>query len=247
MQKPVHPRPSRPARPLEAVRALTQLLRDPNDTEQAFRLVRAADPGVIDRIHDRFLATDAGLALLRDQPALLDALADTAALAAMPEGSLGRAYLDFCDAEGITPGGLVEASESTYAEELDPELRYIAERLRDAHDLWHVVAGYRTDLLGELSVLTFTFAQTGNKGLGILVAAGYLRTFTFWHTFGAEGRALTREAYRRGRRAEWLPTVRWEEMLREPLDAVRLRLGVGTPPVYTPVRVEDLEAMEATG
>lgn len=238
-------KPNRPARPVEAARALTQLLRDPNDTEQAFRLVRAADPGVIDRLHARFVATHAGRELLRDRPVLLDALSDSDALAAMPDRSLGRAYLDFCRAEGITPGGLVEASEPTYAEELEPELRYIAERLRDAHDLWHVVAGYRTDLLGELSVLAFTFAQTRNKGLGILVAAGYLRTFTFWHAFGRAGRALTREAYRRGQRAEWLPIVRWEDLLSQPLDSIRLRLGVGPAPVYRPVRLEDLDSLRA--
>ena len=236
---------ARSAQPLEAVCALTQLLRDPDDTEQAFRLVRAADPGVIDRLHARFLTTAAGRDLLRDRPVLLDALEDTDALSAMPEGSLGRAYLAFCRAEGITPGGLVEASETTYAEELEPELRYIAERLRDAHDLWHVVAGYRTDLLGELSVLAFTFAQTHNKGLGILVAAGYLRTFTIWQSFGTDGRALTRDAYRRGRRAEWLPTVRWESLLEEPLDALRLRLGVGSAPMYAPIRLSDLSKLEA--
>jgi len=230
----------RPVHPIEAFRALNELLRDPNDTEQAFRLVRAADAGAIDRIHARFVATEAGRALLRDRPSLLEALADTDALAAMPEGSLGRAYLDFCSAEGITPGGLVEASEATWTDEVGPELRYIADRLRDSHDLWHVVGGYRTDLFGELSVLAFSFAQTRNAGLGLLVAAGYLRSFTFAHASAGDARVLTREAFRRGRRAEWLPAVRWEDLLAEPLDEVRMLLGVGPAPSYTPVRAEEL-------
>ena len=229
--------------PVEALRALQRLLADPDDTEQAFRLVRAMDPGGPERMIARMSSTEEGRALLRDKPALLESLSDVGALGAMPAGSLGRAYLDFCRTEGITPGGLLEASEAGWenADEVDEDVRWMAERMRDSHDLWHLVNGYPTDLVGELSVLGFTFVQTRNAGLGLLVAAGYLRSLTFWDRFGPEHRAVVRQALRRARRAAWLPGVRWEELLPRPLDEVRMHLGVGAPPTYTQVRAADIE------
>ena len=228
--------------PVEALRALHRLLLDPDDTQQAFRLVRALDPGGPARMLARMSSTEEGRTLLRDKPSLLQSLSDVEALAAMPEGSLGRAYLDFCRAQGITPGGLLEASEAGWGqdEEVDEDVRWFAERMRDSHDLWHLVNGYQTDLVGELSVLGFTFVQTRNAGLALLVGAGYLRSFTFWEHFGAEHRAVVRQAFARARRAVWLPAVRWEDLLQRPLEAVRIQLGVGAPAEYTPVRAADV-------
>src|SRR5688572_11493175 len=132
-------------RPFEALDALHKLIEDPNDTEQAFRIVRSIDGGGLERMFRRFGASAEGRALLAERPSLLAALRDRDALLAMPEGSLGRAYAAFCDREGIAPGGLVEASEASDAD-ISPELRWFADRMRDSHDLWHVVTGFRTDL-----------------------------------------------------------------------------------------------------
>jgi len=47
-------------------------------------------------------------------------------------------------------------------------------RMRDTHDLWHVVTGYKGDLVGEASLLAFLFAQTRNPGVGFIVAVALL-------------------------------------------------------------------------
>jgi ubiquinone biosynthesis protein COQ4 len=116
-------------------------------------------------------------------------------------------------------------------EELGADYRRTMERLRDMHDLWHVVSGYGRDLVGEASLLTFTFAQTWNPGVGFIAAVAYLR---IGDVPGARG--LLREAFRRGRRAAWLPGEDWEALLALPLDEVRSRLRVGRPPCYEGVR-----------
>jgi ubiquinone biosynthesis protein COQ4 len=226
--------------PIIAAMALARLIRNPDETEQAFRIVRALDAGQADRLVERFAASEGGARLLAERPSLLAVLADRDALAAMPEGSLGRAYLAFCEREGITAGGLVEASELEDPEEVDPDLRYVADRLRDSHDLWHVLTGYRTDLLGEISVLAFTAAQVGSRGSALLAATGYVRSYRFGPELGRRGRALVREAYARGRRAAWLPEVIFEELLARPLEEVRLDLGLESPPAYAPIYPEAL-------
>ena len=218
----------------EALTALRRLLADPDDTEQAFRVVRALDGGSLAWILDRMRSDTRGAELLAGRPSLLAALSDTQALAAMPEGSLGRAYLAFCEREGIQAGGLVEASESTNADIVDPELRYVADRMRDSHDLWHVVTGHRTDLAGELSVLAFTAAQTHGPGVSLLVLGGYLHSFHLWGEVGSQGRRMTREALSRGHRAAFFPATPWEKWLTRPLEEVRLDLGVSAVPVYRP-------------
>lgn len=229
-------------RPVDAVVALARLLRDPNDTQQAFRVVQALDGGHVEGLFRRFADTASGARLLRERPSLLAALTDRAALEALPEASLGRAYLAFCDREGIAPGGLVEASELERRALLRPELRFMADRLRDSHDLWHVVTGYRTDLRGEGSVLAFTAAQTGSYGVSLLAGAGYLRSYTFDDALGQPSRELIGQAFVRGRRAAWLPALEWERLLQEPLERVRARVNLLDAPTYVPLYPEDLAA-----
>jgi len=220
-------------RPLEAWRAIRALLRDPDDTRQVFKIVDALSGNAGARIFRRFQSTLTGTRILEERRDLLQTLCQREALAALPPGSLGRSYLDFVTKEQITADGLVAASQEAreQVEALGEDYRRTMERLRDMHDLWHVVAGYGRDLVGEASLLAFTFAQTWNPGVGFIVAVAYLR---LGDAPGA--RELLREAFRRGQRAAWLPGEDWEALLARPLEEVRARLGLGTPPRYTAVR-----------
>src|SRR5215472_825964 len=225
--------PRRRLRPLDAWRAIRALLRDPDDTRQVFKIVDALSGNAGARIFSRFQSTPSGPRILEERRDLLQTLCRREALAALPAGSLGRSYLDFVTKEQITADGLVAASQEAreQVEALGEDYRRTMERLRDMHDLWHVVAGYGRDLVGEASLLAFTFAQTWNPGVGFIVAVAYLR---LGDAPGARG--LLHEAFRRGRRAAWLPGEDWEALLARPLEEVRARLGLGTPPRYTPVR-----------
>jgi ubiquinone biosynthesis protein COQ4 len=221
-----------PVRPIAGLRAFRSILDDPNDTAQVFRMVRAFSGPHPAWLLWRFRRHPTGAQLLRERPMLLPRLVDRSTLRRLPEGSLGRAYVRFCEAEGITAEGLVAASEAVDIP-LDPatsDLAYIHHRLRDAHDLWHVVTGYRGDLIGEAALLALTFSQTGTPGIGLLVAGGWYRLA------GAEDRDQIGKGWARGRRARWLPAVRWEDLLDQPLEDVRRALRVGPPPQYTDLR-----------
>lgn len=225
-------------RPLEALRAVRALGNNPDDTTQVFRVLRALPGG--DRNFRRFRNTDSGARLLAERPDLLATLSDRDALLAMPPGSLGRAYAEFVAAEQISADGLVAAS----TEDADPDRwqdedhRFIGERLRDMHDLWHVVTGYGRDLLGEAALLAFTFAQTRTPGIGVIVG------HALWHARGdfAPARPIIWQGFRRGFGSEWLPAQEWEKLLLEPLETVRERLAVGDPPAYSQLRSEGAPA-----
>lgn len=218
---------------LTAARSLVAILRAPEDTKQVFRLVEAMSGGAGAKIRPRLERSRAGARLLADQPEILALLRDSAYLEGLPEGSLGRAYLAFIRRDGLTADGLVQASQEG-AQQAGGLDGYVQRRLRDTHDLWHTVTGYGGDLVGEGALLAFTYGQTFNRGIGMLVAVGLLRSHD------ADARRMLVDGLARGVRAAWLPAVRWEELLPLPLDEVRARLRVGPPPAYEPFFARDL-------
>lgn len=230
-RKPAEPDPEKPRlRPLEAWRALRTLSQNPDDTAQVFRILRALPAG--ERVYRRFRRSERGARLLDERPSLLATLSDRDALLALPPGSLGRTYGEFMASEQISADGLVAASTEAGDRAGDADARFVGERLRDSHDLWHVVTGYGRDLLGEAALLAFTFAQTRTPGIGVIVG------HALWKARGdfAPARGIIWQGFRRGLRAEWLPDQEWEKLLPRPLDEVRERLRVGPPPAYTQLR-----------
>ncbi len=222
-------------RPLEALRGIRALMQDPDDTVRVFDVVSALSGRSGLRLYQRFRQTEAGQRILVERRDLLATLSDRQRLLALPPDSLGRSYGEFMKREDLTAEGLALASAEGGRgdlEDLPEERKLVGARLRDQHDLWHVVTGYGRDLAGEVALLSFTFAQTRNPGIGFIVAFAYRR---------ARGdlryaRRLIRAAWRRGRRAAWLPAQDWEALLERPLADVRRALQVGDPPVYTETR-----------
>ncbi len=219
-------------RPLVALRAIRELLRNPDDTSQVFHIVEALKGGHEIRTLERMRATATGREILENERELLDCLANREALRRLPEGSLGHQYASFMDREQISAEGLVNASGRRFerTQTGDPAGGRLRRRMRDSHDLWHVVTGYDRDLIGEAALLAFTYAQTRNRGVGLIVAIAWLRS-------PGAARRVIREAFLRGRRAGWLPAVPWEALLPLPLAQVRAELGLELdPPSYDPLR-----------
>ena len=219
-----------PLRPFTALRAAGRLLRDPEDTGQVFVVMTALRGRSGKRMLDRFLASPVGAKVVAERRQLLDRLQDRAALAALPQGSLGRAYLAFMDAEQLTADGLVGASEAGRPNALPPTASLFRDRMRDMHDLTHVVTGYGRDGLGELCLLAFMFRHTGNLG-GALIALMGLGKFARNGAGGLARKALF-EAFAHGGKAAWLPEQDWEALLARPLDEVRRELNIATPQRY---------------
>jgi ubiquinone biosynthesis protein COQ4 len=220
-------------RPVETVRGIRALLANPDDTSQVFRIIRAASGRSFERLFHRVKQDPAGARILAEQRMLLGALSDRERLRGLADGSLGREYARFMDAEQISADGLAEASLPDQPQDpspLGPEAEVLGERLRDMHDLWHVTTGYGRDLLGEVALLAFSYAQTCNRGIGIIVGVAL---YKMWRGGANEAVELVRGGYRRGRKARLLPAADWEALLELPLNQVRLQLEVEPAPSYT--------------
>lgn len=225
-----------------ALAAIRALLANPDDLPQVFTLIEELSGNTLARIERRMQKDQSGRRLLQDRPDVVKLLTDRDALRRLPEGSLGRTYLDFVESEGISAQGIREAQERGQLRNkpLTPDQEFLHGRLRDTHDLWHAVTGYRGDLLGETALLAFILAQSWNPGIAVILGVGLAKTI------GAPAaRAVITKGYQRGRQAAWLISVAWEELLAMPIEEVRRRLRIDAPPVYTPIRSADLKAAMA--
>jgi len=214
----------------DAWAALQRLRRDPDDTRAVFEIIDALTGPGTDKLFLRFRASEAGRRVLAEKRDLLEVLRNREDLLVMPEGSLGREYALFTERENLSADGLVEASETGNGryDELGEDRRRFAMRLRDCHDLEHVVSGYGRDLRGEGALLAFGLAQGWNHGIGLIVAMAYVEG-------DAEERRLIRAAWRRARKAAWLSASDWEALLPRPLSEIRAELRMGELPSYEPL------------
>ena len=226
-------------RPWAAVRAARALFDNPDETEHVFEIIDALEGPSLERVRSRLASTSEGRRLLATRPNMFELLCDRDALRLAPEGSLGRAYLEFVDSEGITADGLVEASKKA-RRDMTPELNWIKDWLRDTHDLWHVVLGYRGDLVGEAALLAFSHGETGNIGVGFIAALA-------WFKLGRVTKPTVRardtvlEGRRIAKQAAWFLEAPWHEWLARPLADVRHDLRIVSPVQYQAVRSSEVD------
>ena len=150
----------------------------------------------------RMLSHPVGRRLFGERPCLLERLCATAsALARLPEGSLGRAYLAHIERFGLDPGKLVELGRRypRRSARSDEGPRWFADRSELAHDLHHVLTGYGADGLGETALLWFTLRARRRARHG--AADGRRRAAARGGTRGRGWARYLWRAWRRGRRA----------------------------------------------
>lgn len=222
--------PKNPIRWGEAFRALWALTRDNDDTTQVFRIVDALR-GSSDAVNvARMRESAVGRQILDERRSMLDVLSDRERLRALPEGSLGRVYLEFMEREGLSAEGLAEASANEQAPAGTPDERVFRRWARDSHDLWHVLTGYGRDPLGELCLLGVLYSQVGNRGTAFISLLGVLPA-SFEYP-GAPALRAVLQGFEIGRRAEWMIAQDWEALLERPFDDVKSELRIGRPTYY---------------
>jgi ubiquinone biosynthesis protein Coq4 len=152
---------------------------------------------------------------------------DLPALRALPDGTLGREYARFLDANGLEP--LVVSPEVKERFRNNP----YALRFAVTHDLHHVLAGFDTGLAGEAGAAAFNVGQgsapVGRPMLWVVRFVYALLSPTqarrIWHNI--------RVGLDMGRRAKLVIAEPIESWFAEPLAAVRAKLGIPDPRTAT--------------
>ena len=218
--------------PLRAIAATWRLINNKADTAQVYRVTSSLDGPSIERKFQTFKASPEGRAYLENPRELREVMANRDWLRSLPEGSLGRAYLDFVENEGLSVEGFQQEMDES-GERYDiagPERQKFMYRMRHTHDLLHVLTGYGRDMIGELSLLAFTRAISGSRALKLITAMGQVKASRIFNGYPV-GDAL-REGHRLGRETKALFLQPWEELLTLPVGEVRQRLNIGRPEIY---------------
>ncbi|MDO9337327.1 MAG: Coq4 family protein [Caulobacter sp.] len=224
--------------PIRAFRAVSRLMADKEDTAAVFDLMRALSGKSVSKGYARLMSTSAGGRIAYERDELNDRLMDRAWLESFAPGTVGAAYLAHMDERGFTADGLKQISEETLDSQVEAAhpLTWYGRRLRDVHDIWHVLSGYRTDALGEACLVAFSYQQTRSLGFGVIAfAAGNKLGST---KNGQPYKAAIREAHRNGKACAWLPAVDYPELFAEDLEAARARLGIRPARIYQSIPPE---------
>jgi ubiquinone biosynthesis protein COQ4 len=212
-----------------ALKALRRLLSDKEDTGQVFEIMGALNGDSTLKSYRRLLTTPKGGRLAYERVELEDRLMDNAWLDSFAAGTVGAAYRDFIRSENLSAEGLADISRARRAQvDTQHPHAWFGRRIRDSHDIWHILSGYHRDGLGEACLVAFSYAQTGSLGWAVIATGAALKS---------RGRTLKAiwQGYRRGKAAKWLPGEDYEQLMNEPLDAARRRLNITPATVYAAI------------
>jgi len=220
-----------------AFEAIRKLLANGDDTTQVFRIMKALNVGNSERNYARLIATEEGGRLAYERVELTQRFGDKAWVAQFGPGTVGAAYRHFLETTGYSADGLAEVSKVIREDELAHPYGWFGRRIRDVHDIWHVLTGYKADeSLGEACLVAFSYAQVGGLGWAWIAGAAALKSLKVTgNTLFA--RAVW-EGYRHGRKARWLAGEDYEALMAEPIEAARARLGIAKPVAYLKAQAE---------
>jgi len=224
--------------PVRAWKALRRLLADKEDTAAVFELMRALAGQAIPRGYARLISTPEGGRIAYEREEFADRLSDRAWLESFGPGTVGAAYRDFIAPRGLSAEGLADESRKVADTEIDAAhpFAWYGRRIRDIHDVWHVLTGYGTDGLGEACLVAFSYQQT--KSLGFAVIANAARREARKENTGYPHAAAIAEGFRNGKTAAWLPAIDYPTLFAEDLDAARERLRIPRPVIYESIPPE---------
>lgn len=226
-------RPELAFRPLKALGHFRKLVADKEDTAQVFLMAEALPSRKFDAVAQAFCNTPEARALMQSEPYLPHVLDDHATLEAMPADSVAHAYLAFMRAEGLSAAGLVEEAEKPFADRprFDDQFQWFINRIRDTHDMVHVLTGYGRDALGEQCALGFSSNQYPGRVDMVLAWAGAAELKRRVKSDAPVFAAIA-EARRNGAAAQAIYQQDIRALLAEPLEAARKRLNIGAPVQY---------------
>jgi ubiquinone biosynthesis protein COQ4 len=203
---------------LVVLKGALSLIRDPQQTDSVYDIedgmkqsaaMAAATRQMMAQPEIAALAAERYLAVTPDIPKLL----------AYPPDSLGYAYAKYIDTAGFDPGFYRSMA-------VEDDTSYLLLRLRQTHDLWHVVTGFATNVPGELGLKAFELAQTRRTMAGILIAGGFLKCLLQTPDELDELLNNISRGYRMGLQAKPLLAQKWEENWDRSLSEWRLKLGI---------------------
>ena len=207
---------------LKMVASLATFLKNPGSLDSVFAVANSVkDSPLAEQMQRHLLGHPQFSALVKEvwRPKAID----LGELRKLPEGTLGRCYADQLISQGITPDALIDPSP------VSNDAEYITHRLRETHDIIHVLTGFGIDGDSELGLQGFNLAQTRTPLAVMLIFGAMLAALQNDEPLAPMLRALAR-GFQLGLDAELVIARKLEEGWDRPLQEWRqeLKLVVNT-------------------
>ncbi len=203
------------------LKGVVGMLRDPHDTASVFDIEDGLKDIEAYQLAVEYLKAQPEVAaIMRER--YLTGMVDVQALARLPEGTLGRAFAHHILDHGYDPDYFRKL-------EVKSDLDYVMMRMRQTHDIWHVVTGIKTDPIGELALKAFELSQTRRPLAAVICAGGVMRYML--KTPDELGKVIEAidMAYQLGQEAKPFLAQKWEAGWNRPLAEWRDELDVKVP------------------
>ena len=168
-----------------------------------------------------------------DLPAKIDL--DT--LAQQPSGSIGAEFHHLIVSNAFDLE-VLDRSEIGLAA-LPSPLDYLNTRILQAHDLWHITAGYETTALHEIALSAFQMGQFGHnysaQFLAIVCAVGAISPASGYKVL----MDTVTTSWAHGRETHPMMLIPWEEVWHKSADEIRAQYGID--PYDRPYRADLIE------
>jgi len=203
---------------LTTLRGVLGMLRNPEGTESVFDIedglkdTRAAE-GVVARV-----CRDAEVAAMMRARYLAEPV-DIDALEQLPQGTLGHAFARHILDHGFDPDYYRKLAVET-------DLDWVMMRMRQTHDIWHVVLDIDTSRLGEIAVKAFELSQTWRPLSAVITCGGMMRYLMKEPEQLGDVMQHISHGYQLGRAARPFLAQKWEHGWERTLQDWRRDLGL---------------------
>ena len=211
---------------LSTLKGVVTLLRDPAQTESVYDVEDGLRHTKATELAVEYVKSKPNVAALFQERYLAPAV-NLEDLLKLPTESLGYSYAIYIKDSGFDPNFYRLLK-------VEDDRSYFLLRMRQTHDIWHIVAGFSTDVFGELGLKAFELAQTHRTMSAVLIAGGLLSTL-FKHPEDLD-KLLEQIAigYRLGAKAKPFFAKKWEENWERPLLEWQQELGIEPTKEYVP-------------
>jgi ubiquinone biosynthesis protein COQ4 len=202
----------------KTLKAVLNLLRGSNDVETIYDVEDGLKNTRVMKFSVRYMLAQPGVASI----ALSQYISPhpyIEVLSLLPRGTLGREYADFITKHGFDPSFYRKVGD------LNDVVSYLMLRMRQSHDIWHVVTGFDVSVPGEVGLKAFELAQTRRPMAGVLVAGAFIRCFLQNpHEVNNLLFAIAK-GYSKGLNAVPFLSQKWEDRWETPLEQLRIELA----------------------
>jgi ubiquinone biosynthesis protein Coq4 len=203
---------------LRMVASLADFLKHPDSLDSVLNVSASLKDSALSAQMFRHLLANPSMASLvaeewRPEPIDLDALER------LPKGSLGHEYAHQLRILGLTPDSLIDPNPITTPQD------FVIHRLRETHDIVHVLTGFGVDGPGELGLQAFNLAQNRSPLAVMLIFGGMLTALQNDEPLELLLAALAR-GFELGLKAECVIAQKLEEGWDRPVADWRQRLRI---------------------